>query len=175
MTTNARAAFCDSRDVSVLIESLPWARNYGLFGVHLRGQWGGGPNCWSSHISINQNFTIKKSRKVSHFINRIRTIDFIFVALIWDLDLIRYNLVFNYQLSFLNCSILQDKWVQWDRQLATSIAYWHKRFPSISELQVERKYSYLTVFIPRLIKYPFYKEILLFQLFSRWFDVGFRM
>lgn len=29
----------------------------------------------------------------------------------------------------------EDKWVQWDRQLATSIAYWHKRFPSISELQ----------------------------------------
>ena len=124
---------------------------------------------------LTKTLRIKKVKKVSHFINRIRTIDFIFVALIWDLDLIRYNLVFNYQLSFLNCSILQDKWVQWDRQLATSIAYWHKRFPSISELQVERKYSYLTVFIPRLIKYPFYKEILLFQLFSRWFDVGFRM
>ena len=30
----------------------------------------------------------------------------------------------------------QDKWSNWDRQLASSIEYWHKRFPSCASIQV---------------------------------------
>merc|ERR550517_753428 len=29
----------------------------------------------------------------------------------------------------------EDKWSNWDRQLASSIEYWHKRFPSCSSIQ----------------------------------------
>ena len=33
-------------------------------------------------------------------------------------------------------TLLQDKWSDWDRQLASSIEYWHKRFPSCASIQV---------------------------------------
>ena len=32
--------------------------------------------------------------------------------------------------------LFQDKWSDWDRQLASSIEYWHKRFPSCASIQV---------------------------------------
>ena len=41
-------------------------------------------------------------------------------------------------------TLLQDKWSDWDRQLASSIEYWHKRFPSCASIQV---YDVVSIYI----------------------------